>query len=200
MVNTGISVVIPTHPARLRNGMLARALKSVMNQTVQPDVWYVTNDLERLGAAVTRNRGLAQVETEWVAFLDSDDEWLPNHLEVLIDHLSNDVDVLYSGCTIVDPLGRKIPLQEEWGRFGKEFDPDLLRQKSYIPVTSLARTHLAQQVGGFTYPPNSHYEDWGFYLKMLDAGARFQHVPEITWVWHHHGQNTSGSPFQGDAR
>lgn len=200
MVMTEVSVVIPTHPQRIKNGMLTRALRSVVAQTYMPDVWHVVNDVARRGATATRNQGLMQVETDWVAFLDSDDEWLPNHLATLVSHVDDDVDVLYSGCTVLDGTGHEVPRQEAWGRFGQAFNADLLRKASYIPVTSMVRTTLAQRVGGFSYPSGSSYEDWGFYLKLLDAGARFMHIPEVTWIWHHHGNNTSGRPDRGDAR
>jgi glycosyltransferase involved in cell wall biosynthesis len=37
----------------------------------------------RAGAAAARNDGVLAADTEWVAFLDADDEWLPGHLEAL---------------------------------------------------------------------------------------------------------------------
>lgn len=198
MVGVGVSVVIPTHPARLRNGMMTRAVRSVMRQTVMPDFWYITVDTTREGSAVTRNRGLMQVETEWTAFLDSDDEWLPHHLETLLNHVSDDVDVIYTGCKVIDAAGIEIPRRPEWGAFGQPFDPERLMRESYIPVTSLVRTHMAQRSGGFD-TVDSIYDDWVFYRRMWARGAHFLHVPEVTWIWHHHGQNTSGRTTQGDA-
>lgn len=203
-MNVDVAVIIPTHPARVANGMLKRAWDSVNAQTVQPRLIIVANDTERRGSARTRNLAMMGVKTEWIAFLDSDDEWLPCHLEVLTEtayieeRVNSPVDVVYTGCRVVDPDGRDIPLRDEWGRFNKPFDGDLLRQKSYIPVTSLVRTRLATETW-FEAPPGSDYDDWGFYLRLLERGARFLHVPEVTWVWHHHGQNTSGRPDRGDA-
>ncbi len=204
-VNT-VAVVIPTHPWRNMNGMLQRALNSVVRQTRQPDEWSIAHDSTGAGSAATRNRALNAVTAKWSAFLDSDDEWLPDHLETLLQFVqlregtTAEVDVVYTGCHVVGPQGEEIPRHDEWGRFGRDFNPYLLRQLSYIPVTSLVRTDLAQSVGGFIRPADSPYDDWGFYLRMLDAGARFMHIPKVTWVWHHHGMNTSGQPDRGDAR
>lgn len=199
MVDLGVSVVIPTHSARVRNGMLGRAIRSVMTQTVLPDCWYIPLDTGREGSAVTRNKGLYQVHTQWTAFLDSDDEWLPHHVQTLVDRTGDDVDVIYTGCEVRDGLGNVVPRRDEWGRFGEPFDERLLYEKSYIPVTSLVRTELAQHVGGFD-TVDSIYDDWVFYRRMHAAGAKFLHVPEVTWIWHHHGRNTSGLPDRGDAR
>lgn len=188
-----VTVVIPTIPPRV--AMLRRALASVDTQLLKPVDVIISEDHDREGVVATRNRALMAVTSEWTAFLDDDDELLPHHLRVCrlnADRLG--ADVIYPGCRVVDARGRTRPLRDEWGRFGKKFDAKLLRRRSYIPVTSLVRTELAQRVGGFAYPPGSAYDDWGFYLRLLDAGARFEHVPVITWVWHHHGANTSGRP------
>src|SRR5512144_3098135 len=200
MVSVGVAAVIPTHPARILDGMLSRALRSVARQTIAVDRWCVAVDNDRRGSAVTRNEALLMAHgTDWAAFLDSDDEWLPQHIATLLLYAAPDVDVVYTGCDVVGPGGESVPRRAEWGRFGESFDPDLLREMSYIPVTSLVRTDLALDVGGFGYVNDSPYDDCCFYLRLLDAGARFLHVPQVTWTWHHHGRNTSGRPNQGDA-
>lgn len=190
MVGDNVTVLIPSIPPRRQ--MLNRALVSVLNQLRQPDNIIVSIDHHRLGAAVNRNVTLTQVDTTWVAFLDDDDEFLPQHLLVLLQN-SDDADVVYTGCMVIGPHGEDVPLQEEWGRFGKPFDGLLLRKMSYLPVTSLVRTKLAQQ-SAFKAPLDSPYDDWGFYLGLLDQGARFKHVPQKTWIWNHWGGNSSGRP------
>lgn len=189
-----VTVVIPTIPPRA--ALLHRALRSVTGQEHVPYIAvHVVTDTDRQGAAVTRTRGLARVTTAWTAFLDDDDEFLPGHLATLVEAAeTTGADVVYSGCRVLDARGREIPRREEWGRFGKDFDPELLRSRSYLPVTSLVRTELAQSTPGFVRPDGTAYDDWGFYLGMLDAGAVFHHVPRVTWLWHHHGANTSGLP------
>ena len=130
-----------------------------------------------------------------IIFLDDDDEFMPQHLEVLLQNaMRSGATVVYSGCRVLDPNGMVIPLREEWGRFGEPFDAELLKRKAYMPVTSLVHTTLAKQAlfGPPAAAPDSDYDDWGFYLRLLGLGASFLHVPEVTWVWHHHGQNTSG--------
>lgn len=189
-----VTVIIPHIPTRPNK--LARAVKSVATQRHKAQEIIIRVDTEREGSAATRNAGMSGALTEWVAFLDDDDYLYPEHLEVLLNHAQvTGADVVYPGCHVLGPNGRPIPVREEWGRFGKPFDPDLLRRKSYIPVTSLVRNTLAleAQFG----PPtgvDTPYDDWGFYLRLLELGARFEHVAEITWVWDHHGTNTSGQP------
>ena len=189
---SNVTVIIP-HISTRQSGLM-RALGSVVSQTLPARSIKVMTDVFRDGSAITRNRGLHGVETPWVAFLDDDDELLPHHLETLVKAgLETGAQVVYPGCRVVDVNGAEIPRQEEWGRFGQTFDAGLLRQKSYIPVTSLVRTAVAQRAL-FGAPDGSVYDDWGFYLRALNNGAKFHHVPEVTWTWVHHGKNTSGRP------
>lgn len=182
-----ITVVVPTIPIRAK--MLRRALWSVFTQTVVPAAVIVETDLHREGSAVVRTRGLNKVTTEYTAFLDDDDQFLPEHLELLMQTaVGTRADVVYPWPTVV---GGTDPCPD---RFGQPFDPDMMRRRSYIPVTSLVRTKMAQDCGGFRIPDCSPHDDHGFYLAMLDAGAKFVHLPLRTWVWNHHGYGTPGVP------
>ncbi len=94
-----ITAIIPTFN---RATLLQRALRSVLSQSRParevivvddgstdattdvvrsgfPEVTYIRQKHE--GVSRARNRGIAQAESNWLAFLDSDDEWLPQKLE-----------------------------------------------------------------------------------------------------------------------
>ena len=57
------------------------------------------------GPAMARNRGIASAHGEYITFIDSDDEYLPEHLQTRYDALMNsDIDLLHGGLEIVgDP-------------------------------------------------------------------------------------------------
>jgi glycosyltransferase involved in cell wall biosynthesis len=173
-----ITVVIPTIDGRY--DQLHRAIASVHAQTLRATEIQVEFDRLRTGAAATRNRALEHVETEYVAFLDDDDELKPNHLRVCARYAAlTGADVVYPwfDCDGEDPIGM----------FGVPFSARLLRQRNYIPVTVLARTELVRAAGGFQEHPDENgdpCEDWGLWLALLDAGAKFGHVPQRTWIWH----------------
>jgi glycosyltransferase involved in cell wall biosynthesis len=191
-----ITVVIPHIPPR--HVHLLRAVRSVSDQTRQAEAISIATDTEKRGAGRTRNLALAMARTKWVAFLDDDDFFHPDHLEVLLNHaLETGADVVYSSCRVIHTELGEIPADhpawEEWGRPGKPFNPHLLRQRSYLPVTSLVDRGLAQR-SSFVPPEGSYYDDWGFYLGLLDLGAEFSHINQVTWTWTHGDHNTSGKP------
>ena len=100
-----IAVVIPTYN---RSGPLARALDSVARQSVAVGEIIVVDDGSRdhsvamlrdqypqvrvyvqphAGVSAARNRGIRSSSAAWIAFLDSDDEWLPCKIERQLDAL-----------------------------------------------------------------------------------------------------------------
>lgn len=204
MIND-ITVCIATIPPRAK--LLRRALASVAEQTLQPAAIAVEYDHEHTGAAATKNRAARRARTPWLAFLDDDDQFLPHHLETLRMVVQNgnvwedernwDADVLYSIPDVPQAPSRRDPN----GRYGVPFSETELRKRSYIQTTSLIRTELFFRAGGFQLPdrrmPDGSqclYDDWGLWLALLKQGARFLHVPEVTFVWNHWGRGAAGVP------
>lgn len=192
----GITVAIAAHPERVRNGMLNRAITSVYGQTRGASALSVVVDKERYGAALTRQRALMMVRTEWVAFLDSDDEFLPPHLDTLANAAEQyKLDYVFS--YFVRSQGGD-PLQH----FGRIWNPELPHQTT---ITTLVRTELAQSVGFCDESESNEIngqrwgEDYSFTVGCNAAGAKIMHVPKETWIWHRHGKNSSGQPGRGDA-
>lgn len=189
-----ITVAIPAHPARLRNNMLTRAVNSVTSQTAPAAAVSIAIDLGREGAAPTRQRALEAVQTPWVAFLDSDDIFKPNHLKDLMAHaVETGADFVFSWF---DMLGGIDPFPDN---FAPPFDP---ANPIETTVTTLVRTDLAKSVGFYAIDRGqvNSGEDRRFTLECIAAGAKISHLKKKTWYWAHHGANTSGLPGRGDAR
>jgi glycosyltransferase involved in cell wall biosynthesis len=119
-----ISVVIPAYN---RASVIERAVLSVLAQTFQnfeiiivddnsnddteliissrfreePRIRYFKHDINR-GAQAARNTGIKAATGEWIAFLDSDDQWLPDSLAVRLElaHTSQ-AQIIYSECHVL---------------------------------------------------------------------------------------------------
>ena len=165
-------------------------MATIGEQTLSPDAVSIAIDLERQGAGPTRTRALYGAQTEWVAFVDDDDSLLSHHLAVLrTTALDHDVDVVWPWFEVV---GGTVPPSIEINR-GKQWDP---AAPHMFPITTLVRTELAREVGGFSSPVHEDIsgEDHPFFVALSDVGAKFWHVNEVTWRWHHNTGNTSGLP------
>lgn len=187
-----ISVITPSLPSRI--DLLGRAMGSAYGQTLQPREVCVATDTQRKGAARTRQRALEMANSDWVAFLDDDDEFLPDHLWTLWETAQvEDADYVFSWFVRSrggDPLGH----------FGKPFDPTA---PHHTTVTVMCRRDLALEAGFESDDPTNPYrsgEDWRFTLRCIELGAHIVHVPKETWIWHRHAGNTSGLVGKGDAR
>ena len=194
-----ISVVIPTIRPRVR--LCMRALASVLGQKRLPDEIIVEMDDEGVGAPKTRNRGLRQASGDWIAFLDDDDELLPQHLERLEQYANETgADLVYPWFTVVGGTATD-PFPQF---FGKEWDNDKPHQTT---ISFLVRREAALAVGGFpddfTWADDAWAtgEDYQFVLRLREAGYKIVHLPERTWRWHWHysnlqGGNTGGVPWR----
>ncbi len=146
------------------------------------------NDLDRLGAGANRRRLLSLVDTEWIAWCDSDDEWLPEHLEKLYRvAVETDSVYVYSWCVGADPLGH----------FGIPFNPCT---PHHTMMAILERTDIAREAG---FPDSAaegkfSNEDYAHILRFseicCERGLKMTHLADRTWHYHQHGQNTSGLP------
>jgi hypothetical protein len=196
-----IAVLTPSLPGR--DDMLAEAMESVRRQTLRPSVHAIGIDYDLVGIGKMLNMLAASTEAEWLARLDDDDLFLPNHLEVLAS-AAGEADVVYTWCEVrARPAnGASPPVPAVLGPNGwipnQDFDADLLRARNYIPATTLIRRSLWRELDGWRLPgwgvaetPNEpeYAEDWEFWLRALDAGARFVCIPEVTWVYRYHGAN-----------
>jgi glycosyltransferase involved in cell wall biosynthesis len=189
-----ITVVIPTIPPRA--AMLQRAIHSVTRQTFPAAAISIASDIGRQGAPATRQRALDAVRTPLVAFLDDDDEFAPFHLVDLLNHMhETNADFVYSWYRVIGPNGyvyQYDPVFPET-HFTNEFDPE---NPIETTITTLVKTELAKQVGfkALDRGEGNTGEDFGFTLGCNAAGAKIRHLVKHTWLWHHHGNNSSGRP------
>jgi glycosyltransferase involved in cell wall biosynthesis len=195
-----VSVIVPT---RNRAQFLPLALASVLNQSFKdfevlvvddasddntpaivhglrdPRVRYIRHGFQR-GGAGARNTGILSSQGEYVAFLDDDDEWLPEKLCKQMDLISasgSRVGCVYTGYLLVDRAtggvrGVKIP--EKRGDLAK----DLLINNCLGAGGSsvLLRRDCLRQTGTFDEQLPS-FQDYDLWIR-LSKRFEFDYVPE----------------------
>lgn len=205
----GITVVVPTIPPRVHNGLFNRATDSInraslyLQDKMPGTIVRVSSviDARKIGAARSRQLALENVDTTWTAFLDDDDEMLPDHLYKLMrGALEHGADYVWSRFRITYPGGACLTGPAFLG--AKAFQQWNDDDPCQTTITTLVRTELAMTAGGFAQFDDDgsevdgqrRGEDHEFTVRCRKAGGVFRHVPEVTWLWHHHENNTSGLP------
>lgn len=184
-----VTVATATIPPRVGpGGLLEQAVSSVKEQTLEPaGGMAVALDVDRYGAAVTRQRALDSVRTGWVAFLDDDDYFYPQHLETLWRLVSDyGQDFAYSWFDGNNPF----PMHR-----GRQFNR---AEPHHTTMTVLVRTEIAKNAG-FILPDGPLHqdwmgEDWQFILRCAEQTDRFIGTGEVTWHYRVHASNTAGLP------
>lgn len=139
--------------------------------------------------AGARQNGLDGVETEWVVFLDADDELTPGYLEAMA---TGTADVRAPAVEYYDhtgPVVRHIPAAL-WrkDRFAPmrhhrpPYPESCLCSGNWVPIGSMVRADLLRAVGGWRDFPWS--EDWDLWLRCHLAGASFEQVPKAVYRAH----------------
>lgn len=154
-----ITIVIPT----LGRPSLKEAVNSCGNLPVK-----VQKDNNRKGAGPTRNRGIRDVKTEWVGFLDDDDTLTYDYYQKFTEALKESPDCIIFRMRYPD--GRVLPKvpQVIYGNVGI----------SVAVKTELARKYPFVK-GANEFQQN---EDYQFVKQLEDNGANIYFSPHITYL------------------
>jgi len=176
-----ISVVIPTFN---RSDVLRRALDSVFAQTTPAEEVIVVDDgstddtsdwvvrdfpdcnyirQENRGVSAARNRGIRAARGEWIALLDSDDEWLPKKLERQRTALANEPEyVLCHTDEIWVRNGRRVNQWKRHRKSGGWIFQRCLPLCAISPSSALIKRSLFDEVGLFdeSLPACEDYDLW----------------------------------------
>ena len=154
------------------------------------------------GRSVARNTGIARARGQWIAFLDSDDAWLPDKIaRQLAFHEANpDVAMSAHGLERVHPDGRSEPLAP------RQTDADLRESFlaiadhfAFVPSAVMVRAEVAREVGGFD-PQFDGTEDLAFALAVAQR-HQVAVLPEcLTRYYLHAGQTGRRRLATGNAK
>lgn len=196
------SVIIPVYN---RADVLDRALQSVLAQSFQdfeivvvddgsrddphaviasvndPRIRYVRQDNK--GGAAARNRGFDEARGAFVALLDSDDHFLPHHLEQMHRLLDGTTNVVGYARIVVDRGDGVAMLKPPRAiRAGENMATYLLCDRGFVPTITIA---VARQTARrVRYSEGWRFaEDNDFAIRLFLDGNEFRMIEEPGAVW-----------------
>jgi glycosyltransferase involved in cell wall biosynthesis len=187
-----VTVIIPCFNSQ---SYISRAVESVLNQSCIPGKVLLVDDdssdktlelllqiqksnphanieviknLRNVGPGLTRNYGWNISETDWIAFLDSDDAWHPNKLEIQIRVLNEypDLSLICTQTTFAISTGQKSLNEKNFHLTRLSFQRLLFR--NIIPTRSvMLRREIPLRF------PTGLSEDYALWLEALYSGMHF---------------------------
>lgn len=214
-----ISVVIPTYN---RATLVTHAIRSAQQQSypvneiivvddassdnteeviriialTDPRITYIKHDLNK-GAQASRNTGIKKANTEWIAFLDSDDEWLPEKIERQLEVANREhVSVVHCECykqrgdsTICTLFG--VP------PYSGNIYALILRHPSPMFPGLFLRKECLEFIG-FLNEEALCYQEWDTAIRLAKH-YMFGFVPDPLFVYHLHTGETISEDMRRDA-
>lgn len=175
-----VSAIIPTFD---RADLVLRALESVYRQTLPPDEVLVVDDgstdssaervaerfpetrvirQENRGVSAARNAGIRQATGEWIALLDSDDEWAPTKLERQMEALAGGAHRICHCDEIWIRNGKRVNPRQRHAKPGGRIYRDCLPLCAISPSAVVINKLLLTEVGLFdeSLPVCEDYDLW----------------------------------------
>lgn len=199
--NPIVSVILPTYN---RAVLLCSAIQSIFLQTFQSFEIIVVDDCgsdvgqwvrrlaeskriillrhsRNLGIAATRNTGIRAARGKYIAYLDDDDLFYPDHLETLVEEAEKTGNpVVYSNaCQVaISEIGGETISERSvvfLGNFGFQ---DLLVRNQIPLLCVLHQRACVNKVGGFDETLGTH-EDWDMWIRLF-YHFPYSHVRKVT--------------------
>jgi len=226
-----VSVIMPAYNAA---EFLTFSIGSVINQTY-PNIEIIvidddsTDDTKSVIAALqdkhaslryiwqengkqgkARNRGIHEAKGEYVAFLDADDEWVPNKIEYQVKQINqHKADLVFSDGMLVktsekEALSKLLALGAETIKMGafcgelyENRGKSLLYRKNRIPTSSvLCRKDSLISAGSFIEEEIfQNCEDYHLWIRMVEKGCKLIGFNDLFLLYRMHPGSSTISPL-----
>lgn len=199
--NLLVSIYIPTHN---RSCLLRRALDSVVSQTYKNLEVIVINDgsqddtnavvqeymdqVKRLillendfpkGACYSRNRGIEIASGTFITGLDDDDEFKPNHIEILLSNFKPEIYSFIAVSNFEDTGAGQFYRDDGVGEIGL----NEILHSNVVGNQVFTKTKYLQEIGGFDIqlPASQDYDTWVRLIHKYGPGLK---IKEATYIWY----------------
>lgn len=176
-----VSVIIPYNKDR---GFWTEAVKSIWEQTYKE--WEIEDSRSKNNCAYNINRGLERAKGEYVKILAEDDLLTPDCLEILVKGIQG-YDFVYGD-------GENFGDLDGWPEryYDKTVTLESMLESNGINGGGvLYRTDMLREVGGWDESLWTA-EEYDLHLKLLKAGYKHKHVPEVVYRYRRWEGNKSG--------
>lgn len=203
------SVIIPVYNAAEK---LKRALQSLTTQTYknfeviiaddgssdasgqivdsfknQLDIIYVWNK-KWGGPARPRNIGLQLARAESIAFLDADDWWYPQKLEIVKQFIGTS-DIIFHDLDIYTPKGKRAFRKVRGRKLREPVFVDLMTNENALITSSVITTKtILKRCDGFNEENFTCVEDFDLWLRIAQITQKFTYIPRALgayWIDSH---------------
>ena len=155
------------------------AQRAILSAHAQAPVLHIHADDAGDTLAVARNRALEQVDTEWVVFLDGDDELEAGYIDALA---SGTADLRAPAVRYISGQRAEMPHVPRVAGHAHACTADCLPHGNWLVIGTAVRTHTLREVGGWREFGWS--EDWDAWLRCWKAGATVEAIPDAIYRAH----------------
>jgi len=138
----------------------------------------VLKNTENSGAAVSRNLSISLARGDFIAFIDSDDLWLPSKLEKQIKFMEeNDINFSFTAYELIDEKGEKLGQQVDTHLKSFVTYDDMLKKKATLGCSTVMLKRSAFE--DISMPLLRTGQDYATWLKLLKVGHNAHPITEI---------------------
>lgn len=215
-----VSVIVPTldRPEMLRN-----ALQSVLYQTypnfeiivvndggndIQPlidslnkrnNIRSIRHEIPRERSAA-RNSGLKAARGKYIAYLDDDDRFYPDHLRVLVNFLeSRNAQVAYTDAyrALEEIENGAYVVKQRQLLYSYDFNPDMILIENLFPNLCIMHARSCVDEAGMFDEALQTHEDWDLWIR-ISRTYRFHHIPVVTAEYSFRNDKTNTTSCRRD--
>lgn len=137
---------------------------------------------ENKGLPAARNAGIAVSTGQFILPLDADDKIDPTYIEKA-------VPLFTSGVAIVRSYQKNFGDDEAAYALPEVRTVYDILPRNAISCSAVFRRDLREKVGGFDENMRSGYEDWEFWIRVLEKGKRVRTIPQVLFFYRQHGRS-----------
>lgn len=139
------------------------------------------------GPSIARNIGISEAKGKYILPLDADDKIAPDYLAktVAIMEKKPEVGIVYCDAKLFGSI------EAPWAL--PEFTLEKMLMRNIIFSTALFRKDDWKMVGGYESRMAIGWEDWDFWLSIIEIGRKVAKVPECLFYYRQHGSSRNNS-------